>query len=76
MWVEVRVEDNNGICSVKVDANTASSRGQKVDENIRAGFIEFINALLTERARCVTILRGTVSDSQNNQSIPAPVEDA
>jgi hypothetical protein len=34
MWVEVRVEDNNCVCGVEVDTNTASPRGQKVDEDI------------------------------------------
>ena len=34
VWVEVRVEDNNGVRGVEVDTNTASPRGQKVDEDI------------------------------------------
>jgi len=34
MWVEVRVDDDNGIRGVEVDTNTTSPRGQKVDENI------------------------------------------
>lgn len=64
MRVEVRVEDDNGICGVEVDADTTSPRSQEVDEDIRAGFIEFVNALLPERARCITVLRGMFSDYQ------------
>ena len=34
MWVEVWVEDDNGIRGVEVDTNTTCSRGQKVDEDV------------------------------------------
>lgn len=34
MWVEVWVEDDDSICSVEVDTNTASPRGQEVNEDI------------------------------------------
>lgn len=74
MWVEVRVEDDNGVCSVKVDANTTSPRGQHVDEDVRVRFVEFVDALLAERAWRITILRGRSATTENNQLIPAPVE--
>lgn len=69
MWVEVRVKDDNGISGVKVDTNPTSPRSQKVDEDIRAGFIEFINALLPERARCIAILGRTISDYRKTMSV-------
>ena len=34
MWVEVRVKDDDSVRSVEVDANTASPRSQKVDEDV------------------------------------------
>lgn len=57
MWVEVRVEDDNGIRGVKVDADATSPRRQKVDEDIRARLIEFVNTLLPECAWGIAILQ-------------------
>lgn len=34
VWVEIRIEDDDGIRGVEVDTNTASPRSQKVDEDI------------------------------------------
>jgi len=34
MWVEIWVEDDDGIRCVKVDTDAASPGGQKVDEDI------------------------------------------
>ena len=70
MWVEVRIEDDNGVCGVKVDTNTTGPGGQKVDEDFRAGFVEFVDTLLSERAPCVTILEGTVSNYEQQPTYP------
>ena len=56
MWVEVRVEDDNGICGVKVDANPTGPRRQKIDKDIRVRLIEFVDTLLPECAWGITIL--------------------
>jgi len=34
MWVEIWVEDDDGIRGVEVDTNAASPRGQKVYEDV------------------------------------------
>lgn len=76
MWVKVWVEDNDGVRSIEVDTNATSSRGQKVDKNFRSGLIEFVDTLLPERARRVTILRGTISGLENKSEHHLRVEDA
>ena len=63
MWVEVRIEDDNGIRGVKVDADATSPRRQKIDEDIRVRLIKFVNTLLPECAWGITILQG-------NQRLP------
>lgn len=65
VWVEVWVENDNGISSIQVDTDTAGSRGQEVDEGIRSRPIEFVDALLTEGTWCITILRNAVSEHRD-----------
>ena len=76
MWIEVWVEDDDSIRGIKVDTNAASPRGQKVDKDTRVGLVEFINALLPERAWRITVLREAVSDHEMYSELPVPVEDA
>lgn len=75
VWIEVRVEDDHGVRSVEVDANATSPCGQKVDKGVRPGSVELVNALLPERARCVTVLREEVSDLKNESRDASPVGD-
>lgn len=55
MGIEIWVEDDDCIRCVKIYADTTSPCGQKIDENIGAGLIEFVNALLSERAWGITV---------------------
>lgn len=75
MWIEVWVEDDDSIRGIKVDTNAASPCGQKVDKDTRVGLVEFINALLPERAWRITVLREAVSDHEMYSELPVPVED-
>lgn len=54
--IEIWIEDNDGIRAPQVDSDSASSRGEKVDENIRPRTIELVHPSLTLRLLCVSIL--------------------
>ncbi len=56
MGIEIRIEDDDRICAPQVDSNTASSRGEKIDENIGPRTIELIHALLSFRLFRVSVL--------------------
>lgn len=49
MRIEIRIEDDDCVCTPQVDSNSTSSRGEKIDENIGSLAIELIHALLSFR---------------------------
>ena len=46
MWIEIGIEDDNGVCAPEIDTNTTSACGQHIDENVGARTIEFIHPFL------------------------------
>jgi hypothetical protein len=56
MGIEIRIEDDYCVCAPQVDSNPASSRGEKIDENIGSWTIELIHTLLSFRLLRVSVL--------------------
>jgi len=56
MGIEIRVENNDGVCAPQVDSDPASSRGEKIDENIGSLAIELVHAFLSIRLFRISVL--------------------
>jgi hypothetical protein len=56
MGIEIGIEDDDRVCTPQVDPNPASSRGEKIDENIGPLTIELIHALLSLRLFRIPVL--------------------
>jgi hypothetical protein len=56
MGIEIGIKNDNRVCAPQVDSDPASSRGEKIDENIGSLTIEFIHVLLSLRLFRVSVL--------------------
>ena len=56
MRIEIWVKNDDSVCTPQVDSNPASSRGEKINENIGSRTIELIHALLSFRLLRVSVL--------------------
>ena len=56
MRIEVGIENDDCVCAPQVDSDPASSRGEKINENIGSMTIKFIHALLSLRLFRVSVL--------------------
>lgn len=57
VWIEVRVEDNDSVCTPEVDADSACTCRQNVNKNIRTLCIEEVHLFLSLRLLLVSILK-------------------
>ena len=56
MGIEVRIEDNDGVCAPQVYSDTAGTRGENIYQNIGSMTIEFIHSFLSFRLFGISIL--------------------
>jgi hypothetical protein len=56
MGIEIRIEDNDGVCAPQVDSDPAGSRGENIYENVGSMTIELVHAFLSFRLFGISVL--------------------